>query len=297
MRSPKDSIGLGRPFFSRTLQGGVLLLVCMLFIGVNGYVFLTRDRSVDQKPSDVTTDMNASQKAIYNGDQYLVNAVTSMNVPDRIMLDYIQRRFALSGNLGAEQTPIGFARTGSNYPAEVHFLERIVHPDELVKVPPRNTIDGVALTNIYSANCDHMALPGSFWPSMEAAVNKGGYELTHVLLALRLMKDNNCTLSASADILRDKAIQGSVVLAQQEDTIADLRYEAVAFLFMMERDDLVQPEWMSRMIREQRSDGGWAIKVTDNRSDPHATLLALWALLEYENPDKPYEPLIRRPQS
>lgn len=243
-----------------------------------------------------TSNLSREEQAIKKAQDHLVNSISVVDTSERIFFSYLQRKFELPSVLGADGPPIDLGEDPRTYPAEVHYLARIAYPDKIVKEIPKYELDdGVKVTNIYSANCDHLALPSNFWQTMEQNVATGGYYVAHVALALAMMKDNGCLLPPGADVINNRVTQELVKLADDPRTLADMRYEAVAFLTLSERHDLVQQKWIDQILSEQRTDGGWSRAVGEAKYDAHATLLAVWSLLEYSRPNTPDEPLIPRP--
>lgn len=245
---------------------------------------------VQQKQFD---SQSADQKSIIKAQEYLKSYIGRVGIEQRLFLDYLQRKFNLDPSLSATQNPFQVREDPQTYPQEVNFLTRISYPDKIVTVAPRSIVDGPALTNIYSANCDHMALPTNFWPTMEQNYQAGGYSMTHVALALAFMKDNGCQIPPSHADLKPKVIEAMTKLAGTPSTSADLRYEAIAFLGLSDAADHIENKWIEAIATDQKPGGSW-VDGNDVQNSDHTTILALWALLEYTHPNMPYEPLIHR---
>jgi hypothetical protein len=287
-------------FFSRKnlifVTVAVLLVYCLMWatVLVSREVHHRQIRhaaAVQQKQFD---NQSNEQKSIIRAQEYLKSSIGKVGVEQRLMLDYLQRKYDLDESLGAVQSPFQITESPRTYPQEVNFLARISFPDKIVNMPPRSVVDGPALTNIYSANCDHMALPANFWPTMEQNYQAGGYSLTHVALALAFMKDNSCQIPTAHSDLRSKVIAGMAKLASNPATNPDLRYEAIAFLGLSGSADQIESAWTDSITTEQKKEGNW-IDSTDPQNSDHTTVLALWALLEYSKPNVPYEPFIHHP--
>ena len=278
----------------------VLFAYLIGVVGVYSFDKFSQARSKEhaaaskQAAYDKLTD---EERAIQKTENLLKNSIATVSTSERVFYSYLQRKFDLPKEIGAHGPPIDLYENPRNYPEQIHFLARIAYPEKIVKVAPSlGELDSnIKITNIYSANCDHTALPKNFWPTMEASTNAGGYEAAHVALAFAFMKDNGCNLAPNSQDLKQRSLDEMVQLAVNTNTIADLRYEAIAFLLMDGRMDLVKPEWIDKIVLEQREDGGWSSEVGGYKIDNHSTLLAYWSLLEYSRPTTPYEPLILRP--
>ncbi len=249
---------------------------------------------VEQAKKD---SLSKEEKAIQKAQDHLVVRISFAGTSERIFFSYLQRKFDLPAVLGTQGPPMDLHEDPMTYPEQTHFLARIAYPDRVVNLPPNKAglDDNAKITNIYSVNCDVMPLPNNFWATMKQSVTLGDYYMAHVALALAFMKDNDCLVPPIAADMKSEVEQNMVKLADNPATIADLRYEAIAFLYLSGRSDLVKSNWIDQIVSEQRQDGGWSEKIGGTKVDYHATLLALWALLEYSRPDTAYEPLIQRP--
>lgn len=290
------------PFFSK--KNLVTFAACALIAYVIswGAVLTVRKLDHDNKTQTLRAQqaqrdsISKEEKAISKAESYLRVEIRQVDPASRLILDYMQRKFKLDKELGKDGTvPITLTSDPRTYPNEIDYVARIAFPDKLVRVVPKTSPSGVSLTNVYGANCDILPLPADFWSVMEQNVSKGGYFVTHNALALAFIKDNGCSIPPSEGDLQTKVNDALVTLADDPKTIPDIRYEAIAFLQLNGRYDLVQPKWIDQIVSEQQNDGGWSEQQSGTKPSAHATLLALWALLEYNHPNKPYEPLIHRP--
>ena len=281
-----------------------MIIIASVFVAQTLFALLTpyiadrrsvnHERLVQMDEKRKFESLSAEDKAIKRAEEYLVRNIQGVEAGNRLFLDYIQRKFQLDDILGTAESPIVSPTDKRSYPQEYDYLERLAYPEKLVSSPPNFSLEGPALTNIYSANCDHLKTPRSFWATMEDSNNHGGYNTTHVALALMFIKDNGCDIPPGEGDLIMRVAQNMVVIINDKSTMPDLRYESVAFLLMISRYDLIEPEWIDAIVSEQLPNGGWALE-KDQPANAHASLLALWSLLEYKNPDKPYTPIIQHP--
>lgn len=290
-----------KQFFSKSPLIWIFLVSIVLFVGLQ-FVFIRSTQLENKSLADnrrgqeeAFDRLPAEQRAIINAEKYLTDNLGAVATEQRLILDYLQRKFDLDMKLNAGTSPITIKTNADNYPLEIHFVERIAYPDKLVSAKPRNVLDPMSWVTVYSANCDHTPLPKDFWTKVKQNYSQGGYEMTHILLALSFMKDNGCAVPDQAREIEREVIAAMIQLANDPATNADLRYESIAFIMLAGKYDSVNSEWIQKILSEQRPDGSWSFTLNDGKSNDHATTLALWAILEYKNPNKPYEPLIRRP--
>jgi len=215
----------------------------------------------------------------------------------RMVMDYLQRKYGLDPVFNAAITPIGIkAKGGDDDPREILSERRIAYPNQLVRNLSKGITDPVGVMDLEAINCDHISLPKDYDTIVAANLNRGGYYLTHVVFALQRMHENGCNFFSKQQdtALREQAAQGMFIIINDPATTPDLRSESVAFLLDMGRRDLVQPTWITQIASEQLPNGGWQSGGNDPDAD-HATILALWSLLQYTYPNAPNEPMIRRP--
>lgn len=288
-------ISLKEPLFTARNILNISILVSGCLILVTGGTFLY-GQFISNKSSIDDSQQNESKQdiAIKKAEKYLITNLGQIAVTERLLLDYLDRKYALNSSFGAQESTIVIKDYNAGQPEEIHYLARIAYPDKLVSTVPQIALEPLSILNVYSANCDHLPLPATFEQTVHKSISAGGYEMTHVALAFAFMKDNACSYPP-IDELSEKVFNSMVNLANDPKTIADLRYEAVAFLLHSERGDLVKQDWIDQIISEQKPDGGWGIETGTNNNNSHATVLALWALLEYYHQSTADQPIIRRP--
>lgn len=285
-------------FYSRKTLFMIFSIVVVALVVLNLTNWVISQRPSSTSPNkDPFVGLSEREQSILKAENYLLDYITQTMPPQRLILDYLQRKYDLNPAIGVSGPPIDLYENPASYPEEIHFLARIVYPDKLVKQQPKGVISDPSIMSIYAANCDHLALPGNYWQIVQKNVSEGGYAMAHATIALAFMRDNGCSIPQEAAEIRATARDGLVELAGDPATVSDLRYETVAFLQLDGRYDLVEPDWIDRIISEQNADGSWGLSLADKKPNDHATVLALWALLEYNYPNKPHEPLIRRPSS
>lgn len=233
--------------------------------------------------------------SVNRGLDYLDRTSDNVSGLSWLMLDYLQRKFDLDSKFSTKKHIIK-TPTEEQDALEFQIHRRIAYPSELVDKLPLDGASQMRQMMMIATHCDHIPLPPDFERLVKQNIESGEYDLTHVAYSLERMKENGCSFPKDKDQqLRQQAAYGMKKLAANSDTRSDLRYEAIAFLLHMGRRDLIQKSWLDTLLSEQQADGGWKLSSSENKSHDHATVLAIWGLLEYSRPDVPAEPVLRRP--
>jgi len=117
-----------------------------------------------------------------------------------------------------------------------------------------------------------------------AEADKGDYALTHALLSLQWMKENNCFKPDEVVQLEEYIVGKQVELLNDHQEMNDLTIEAIAFLLYCNYHNLVKASWLDKIIMLQQEDGGWKWNSSELNTATHPSILALWALLEWREP-------------
>lgn len=240
----------------------------------------------------------AQGRSLRRGVNYLQARVTKIPSFERLMLDYLQRKYGLPQVFSASKTPITSpTKDQQEDPAQYQAFQRIAYPNSLVKSLPPAPDDNMSEMMLQAANCDHIPLPTHFVDTVNQNLAAGQYNLTHVAFALRLVTDNGCNYFSPEQTraISDQTVQGMQQLTGNSNISADLRYEAAAFLYETGQSDLVSQSVLENIVAKQLPNGSWSQSGNDTQPRDHTTLLAIWALLAANDPNAPNEPMIRRP--
>jgi hypothetical protein len=150
-------------------------------------------------------------------------------------------------------------------------------------------VDRITVPALY---CDRLGLSADYPVLLEMEANKGGYMLTHVLLALIWIQENGCEAPVSNDFI-ENVYRANAALINDDSVVEDLELEAAAFLYLAGQSKLVNNAFVEHVIAAQHDDGGWAQYLDKpNESDWHPTILGLFLLLHVEYPAESYPPML-----
>lgn len=150
-------------------------------------------------------------------------------------------------------------------------------------------IDRLTVPALYS---DRSNLPNHYLYVLSYEAGKGGYLLTHALLAAIWLQENHCNLSIPENFT-DSLYHANSALIDNDSVITDLELEAAAFLYLAGQGTLVNDSFVQRVIATQNYDGGWSYS-SDNvhGSYWHTSVLGLMLLLHVEFPSSSYPPML-----
>lgn len=122
--------------------------------------------------------------------------------------------------------------------------------------------------------------------------DSSGYQLTHALLVLQWLEENNCMNDEETIKLKQKTALNIFNMINHTNELNDLTIEGIAFLLYSDFRNFVKQEWMDNLIELQQQDGGWTWDNNEEISNLHTSVLSLWAILEWYYPQQ-NEPFIK----
>ena len=243
-------------------------------------------RCKNAKPVQQEVIFEKIDRAIEKGIQWLSQDADNLKVETFLLYSFLEKKFA---------APAIFEK---NYPAKFLTKKSIFHkknyPFLRLAIPDLN-IDAKDFQYVHS-EMDRMTMlalwsdlfpiaePETYLQEMSEYVKKGGYMMTHVLLAMQFLQENKrpiCQTPLFKQVKTEaiRAIQDLLINRKETD---DLWIEAMAFLLYTKEDDcLINDFDVLRLLDAQQETGGWVYDVFQNKEDEHTVILAIWALYEY----------------
>jgi hypothetical protein len=134
--------------------------------------------------------------------------------------------------------------------------------------------------------CDKLEPDADMHMQMFNLAAKGGYELTHMYLALLILREQACPFyKAHAAELADfekRWVRTMEQLIENERNISDLHVEAAAFMAYGRQKKVTSSKFLLRFLSEAENhlDNPYVSKMSG-----HTAVLILWYALEVANPD------------
>ena len=142
--------------------------------------------------------------------------------------------------------------------------------------------------------CDRLNMPEEFIEQIAAQGSRGGYFVTHMYLAILLLKEKNCNYFRKHFFRfgeMEKKFASDLTQIIQQNGFGDLQVEAAAFLYLGNAGHEQTTHYVEAVLKE----------VDEIYSNPyvslisaHTTFFLYWTLLEYLRPDAPKLPFSRR---
>lgn len=217
------------------------------------------------------------------------------------LFGYMHRRFGIVATLASGQAAHDI-QIGVQRPEVFEIYRRIDDPSAAVdkrKIAALPTaIDRITASALH---CDRIPLPDDWVDILRRASVAGGYALTHSVLATEWTVENGCRTRKDVEGLHATQIAWLLTFVQKRhdladnlDAATDMWIEAIAMLYYVGAGDMIPSEWLEEIVQIQNDDGGWSRSPHEDRSDPHASALALWVLLEHLRPGIPHTTWIRQ---
>jgi hypothetical protein len=210
---------------------------------------------------------------------YFANDVTRSDASWGYLLPYLSRRYgvtvALADGDSQAATPPGYERLVDPYATTSRAdIAALASP-----------VDRILTTALH---CDRLGVPDGWLTTLSDASDRGGYALTHAVLATGWTVENGCLSSVDTGPLRARQretllqlIDSLDDLARSDERAADVWLEALALLAYLPGGGEAPRAARERLLVLQQADGGWPEHPDATRSSPHASAFALWALLEW----------------
>ncbi len=218
---------------------------------------------------------------------FVKSKIDSLKPDEFILFDYLDRRFNL--NLFNRKTR---KRYLSNWFSEDSSATLLYQFRSLVmnsehKIDLRYASHPIDSVSLLALGCEEEFDQGVFINRLKKHKEKGGYFLTHALLALQWSLELGCLAESTQQIqqLKSSLQEANLEFARISSAPQDETFEAVCMLHYSGFDSQRIAHFKKVVTEMQLEDGGWASSERSTTTDLHTTAFALWILLE-ENTSK-----------
>ena len=232
-----------------------------------------------------SADVRRFGNAVARGLEYLADPKTEAHPLQLLALDYLQERFGLEPRFRLDERSLKFKFKADEETFRAY--RRLMDPTDPF-IPDLTPFARERMMRL-ALHCDKLdATAVAELEPLVVRLSQGTpYEVTHAAVALRLSSNNGCTLPTLGSPESRRAFAVRLVgLMKDRSSIPDLRYEAMVAASLLGFSDLVPERLYLQLLNEQQADGGWRATNLTRASSDHATMLAVWALLEKTDPRK-----------
>lgn len=112
---------------------------------------------------------------------------------------------------------------------------------------------------------------------LAACEDDGKYGSTHIIVGGLILLDNKGAPPAAVNALMLSAIPGIARANDYTAVAGDIYAERMMVLQWLNRDDLIRPAWIMRLLKAQLPDGGWKARNMPplGQSNQHTTIIAM----------------------
>jgi len=230
---------------------------------------------------------NELKQSINNTIQYFEN-LENVEIATMFNYHYLQKRFNVKKVFPTELIDETLNKYDNIYIYSNALYYRLVNKDftiseEALKNGFNNLTNEITLKSLY---CGDYPVEANFLEILRSEADKDGYNLTHSLLALQWLKENDCIDSEKNKKTEEYFIRKSIELINSAKEFDDLTIEAIAFVQYAGYHGLISEKWIQKIIALQQKDGGWKWSSKHGKTSEHTSVVALWVLLEWLYPGK-----------
>ena len=212
----------------------------------------------------------------------VASKIDSLKPDEFVLFDYLDRRFSL--NLFDRKTRkkylMKWFSADSSGTLLYQFRSLVLHSEHRVDLRyATHPIDSVSLLAL---NCKKELDQDAFIKRLKLHKEKGGYFLTHALLALQWSSELDCVSEPDQQFqeLMSDLQEANLEFASNSSAPQDERFESVCMLYYSGFDNQRIAHFRQEVVEMQLDDGGWASSERSQVTDFHTTAFALWILLE-----------------
>lgn len=197
-----------------------------------------------------------------------------------LLMDAMHRRFAIADFAGAAAQYDATIAELPEPPVDALAFRRIFDPTQTLTAEQLAAIaPGVNEVTVPALFCDVLPFPAAYAERLQQDAAMGGYELTHVALALRWIDELGC--APPVDVaFADQVATDTLALVDASDGLDDLEIEAALFAALLVGIDVLPADLGDAVLAGQLDDGTWPHDAGDVEGDWHTTGLGLFLVLE-----------------
>lgn len=246
-------------------------------------------------PSDKGPLAPRADAAIARGLTYLEQ--TDPNPHLVLFMNNFYRRFGMTRFRDAAAIfDMEMKMTNESTLAVMRGLRRLIDARNGLGVPVSDLcVPGADLQVCPALYCDRAEAPATYAETLRASLARGGYELSHIGMAMMVAQDLGCADFIPAEIASG-AVDGMKKLVAVDGRLTDLEMESATTLTYLGHGSSIPEGFAEEILAHQKPNGGWDFDsaTPQERGNWHATTYAIWYLLESRPVPRPRPTMVPR---
>ncbi|MBX2971874.1 MAG: hypothetical protein KF797_02125 [Flavobacteriales bacterium] len=233
-------------------------------------------RMAAQAPSPVVFE---ARDAIMRGLAYFGSPDLALATDAALYHAYLKDRFGLPELCSTKSVLSQIRNDRANQPLYMFLRMAEPIPFEEDFVDPQGWINAVTASGMWYDKLPHKPI---LMDRIEALDLNDPYSVTHSLWAMAMAK--HCFQAELDTAMEQRLARLNMDIAtRNRPHWGDLEIEALAFAQYHDPSYIPPPEHIREIVAMQNPDGSWNVEAGDpNSYSQHTTILALWALLQYQ---------------
>ena len=189
-----------------------------------------------------------------------------------VVYDYLHRRFEID-EFGSARSLAVDALDSLGETSERRLIDASARVDPAVFADLDTYIPGLLVAAALA--CDDPGSPAEFERWLRTAVDAGGYDLTHAVVAIGIEAELGCP-PTGGEALRGEFVDALSQAVALDVAIDDVSVERMAMLVYLDEFDRIPEGRLADLIEAQQVDGSYT--TPEPNFENHTTALAIWVL-------------------
>ena len=232
------------------------------------------------------TDTDTLQRSVATAQK---KAISFLSKNDRLksqnlvlIVQYLERAYGIHTSINPNKL-LQSLPVYDDEKEQIRFFSKLYGGHANITKKEINAQKGLGQLMAWSINADIYKPDATYSKMIWGYSQAKGRDITHAALCLAWLKEQNMSkYITDVDSLERYQVQELLALAKEEDYSSDTGLEALVGLARLGHSDLIKPEFIARILSAQHKEGSWPLLANEDVSfSEHATLMALWVLLDY----------------
>lgn len=243
-----------------------------------------------------------AQVSFERAAEFIAEKKGDFELSSAFFIDFLARRNNLEAHFLFENIRTGLRLDSFKFRRQENTVRKFMRlvdanaevPTEIIAFyhEPENRLEELANMERMMLGALHDEFYDDFWPiAFQLQLEEGEFGLTHAAVSYQWMKELGKELPLAKKGLKKVKRELKKLIRKSKENL-DLHFEAMAILHYLFPNTAYKKSQINRLVQFQEDDGGWSIMADHNYSSDHTTMLAVWNLLNYLEPEKKHFPML-----